>query len=142
MSSVLPFDIISEIIDTIGKNKDTNLLKALASGLSHSFLQICSKHLFATVELFMTFVRSVHISHSSKKGFVKLLTVKADQMLLSSKYIRKLTYIVGGDIANHKLVCSHPPSFQISFRTIFLVSTASQSPLLRGSTGIHGTLPP
>ena len=51
MSPVLPFDIIALIIDTVGENKDTKLLKELAL-VSHSFLQICSKHLFATVELY------------------------------------------------------------------------------------------
>jgi hypothetical protein len=73
MSPVLPFDIISLIIDIVGENNDTNLLKELALA-SHSFLQICSKHLFATVELH----DADPIRHvaSSKKGFVKLL--KAD----------------------------------------------------------------
>ena len=45
MPSVLPFDIIAQIIDVVGKkNKDTDLLKELAL-VSHVFLQICSKHL-------------------------------------------------------------------------------------------------
>ena len=48
--SVLPFDIIALIIDSVGQNNDTNLLKELAL-VSHSFHHICSKHLFATVEL-------------------------------------------------------------------------------------------
>ena len=39
MSSVLPFDIIALIIDIVGENQDTNLLKELAL-VSHSFLQI------------------------------------------------------------------------------------------------------
>ena len=53
MSLVLPSDIIALIINIVGENKDTNLLKELALPVvSHSFfLQICSKHLFATVEL-------------------------------------------------------------------------------------------
>ena len=50
MLAGLPFDIIVLIIDIVGENKDINLLKELAL-VSHSFLQICSKHLFATVEL-------------------------------------------------------------------------------------------
>ena len=85
MSAVLPFDIISEIIDKVGESRDTNLLKELAL-VSSSFLQICSKHLFATVEL--------HDAcpwedlASSKKGFVKLLISRPDVV----KHIRKLTY--------------------------------------------------
>ena len=50
MSPVLLLDIIVQIIDIVGENKDTNLLKEL-SLVSQSFLQICSKHLFATIEL-------------------------------------------------------------------------------------------
>ena len=88
MSSVLPFDIIAQIIDVVGEMKDTNLLKEL-SLISHSFLPICSKHLFATVELHDAFPR-FHVA-SSKKGFVKLLKTRPDVI----KYIRKLTYKVG-----------------------------------------------
>jgi hypothetical protein len=44
MSSVLPFDIIALIIDIVGENNDTDLLKELAL-VSHSFHQLCSKHL-------------------------------------------------------------------------------------------------
>ena len=50
MSSVLPFDIIALIIDIVGENKDIDLLKELAL-VSHFFLETCSKHLFATIEL-------------------------------------------------------------------------------------------
>jgi hypothetical protein len=85
MSSVLPFDIISQIIGNIGNDKDTNLLKDLAL-VSYSFHQICSKHLFATVELHDAFP-ICHIP-SSKKEFVKLLTSRPDVV----KHIRKLTY--------------------------------------------------
>jgi hypothetical protein len=67
MSPVLPFDIIALIIDIVGENNDTNLLKEFAL-VSHSFLQICSKHLFATVELHNADPR--HDVTSSKKGFV------------------------------------------------------------------------
>ena len=88
MSSVLPFDIIALIIDTVGENNDTNLLKDLAL-VSHSFLQICSKHLFATVELYDANPK-YHVA-SSKKGFVKLLQSRPDVV----KYIRKLTYKMG-----------------------------------------------
>jgi hypothetical protein len=80
MSTVLNFDIIALIIDIVGENKDTNLLKELAL-VSHSFLQICSKHLFATVDL--------HIA-SSKERFLKLLKSRPDVV----NYIRKLTYKV------------------------------------------------
>jgi hypothetical protein len=87
MSPILPFDIIALIIDIVGENNDTNLLKELAL-VSHSFLQICSKHLFATVELHDA-VQECHIA-SSKRGFVKLLESRPDAV----KYIRKLTYKV------------------------------------------------
>jgi hypothetical protein len=85
MSPVLPFDIIALIIDIVG---DTNLLKELAL-VSHSFHHICSKHLFATVEL-RDAVPGQHIA-SSKNGFVKLLTSRPDVV----KYIRNLVYHVG-----------------------------------------------
>ena len=93
MSSVLPFDVMAQIIDIAGENKDTNLLKQLAL-VSHSFLQICSKHLFATVDLHdaIPMTRICHVA-SSKKGFVKLLKSRPDVV----KYIRKLTYKVGYD---------------------------------------------
>jgi hypothetical protein len=47
---VLPYDVIAQIIDNVGENDDMNLIKELAL-VSHSFNQICSKHLFATVVL-------------------------------------------------------------------------------------------
>ena len=84
MSSI-PFDIIALIIDIVGENKDTNLLKELTL-VSHSFLQICSKHLFATVELYDT-VPNHHVAFS-KKRFVKLLKNRPDV----AKYIRTLMY--------------------------------------------------
>ena len=106
MSPVLPFDIIVLIIDMIGENNDTNLLKELAL-VSHSFLQICRKHIFATVELHDAQIRSKHLfatvelhdtdpkRHvpSSKKGFVKLLERRPDVV----EYIRKLTYTINHD---------------------------------------------
>jgi len=85
MSSVLPFDIIALIIDNVGENNDTNLLKELAL-VSHSFHQICSKHLFATVELHDV-VGDPRVA-SSKRGFVKLLKSRPDVV----KHIRNLTY--------------------------------------------------
>ena len=90
MSSVLPFDIIALIIDIVAENKDTDLLKKLAL-VSHSFLQICSKHLFATVELHSA-IPEFNVA-SSKKGFVKLLNSRPDVV----KYIRKLTYKLESD---------------------------------------------
>jgi hypothetical protein len=86
MSPVLPFDIVAQIIDNLGENKDTNLLKELAL-VSHCFLHICSKHLFATVELHDADPKEVA---SSKKGFIKLFKSRPDVV----KYIRKLTYKV------------------------------------------------
>ena len=87
MSPVFPFDIIAEIIDIVGDDKDTNLLKELAL-VSHSFHQICIKHLFATIDLHDDF--PIYPA-SSKKGFIKLLTSRPDVV----KYIRKLTYVMG-----------------------------------------------
>ena len=93
MLSVLPSEIIAQIIDIVGENNDTNLLKELAL-VSHSFLQICNKHLFATVELHDA-IPNYHAS--SKKGFVKLLQSRPDVV----KYIRKLTYKVAYIYDNH-----------------------------------------
>ena len=86
MSPVLPFDIFTLIIDIAGESDDTDLLKVLAL-VSHSFLQICSKHIFATIDL------KVATWSSSKRGFVKLLESRPDVI----KYIRKLTYDLGDD---------------------------------------------
>jgi hypothetical protein len=84
MSPALPFDVIALIIDIVGENNDTDLLKDLAL-VSHSFHQICCKHLFATVELKNG---QYYNEGSSKTGFVKLLKSRPDVI----KYIRKLTY--------------------------------------------------
>ena len=85
MSLVLPFDILTVIIDIVGENKDTDLLKELAL-VSHSFLHICREHLFATVELYS----SGYLAESPKWAFLKLLQSSPDVV----KYIRKLRYIV------------------------------------------------
>ena len=87
MSSVFKFppEIIALIIDIVGEDNDKDLLKVLAL-LSHSFLQICRKHIFATIELHDARPKS-HVA-SSKKGFVKLLNSKPDVV----QYICKLTY--------------------------------------------------
>jgi hypothetical protein len=90
MSPDLPFDIIALIIDVVGESKNTKLLKELAL-LSHSFLQICTKHLFATIDLHDA-NPDYHVA-SSKKGFVKLLKSRPDVV----KYIRKLKYTVYDD---------------------------------------------
>ena len=87
-SPVLPFDIIALIIDIVGENENTDLLKKLAL-VSHCFHKICSKHLFATIEL-----RDAPPNHprkSTKEGFVKLLRSRPDVV----KHIRKLIYLVG-----------------------------------------------
>ena len=87
MSPVLPIDIIDRIIDIVGENKDTNPLKELAL-VSYAFLQMCSKHLFADVELHNASPKRGVAS--SKKGFIKLLKTRPDVV----KYIRKLKYKV------------------------------------------------
>ena len=87
--SDLPYDIIVQIIDNVGENNDINLIKKLAL-VSHSFHQICSKHLFATVDLY-DYLAMRHAS--SKNGFVKLLKRRPEV----AKYIRNLTYRVEND---------------------------------------------
>ena len=91
MSPVLPFDIIELIIKAVGGNEDTNLLKELAL-VSHSFHQICSKHLFATIELDAASVPRRHAA-SSKKRFVELLNSRPDVV----KHIRELRYTISCD---------------------------------------------
>ena len=81
----LPFDITSLIIDIVGGSKDTVLLKEL-SLVSHSFHQICSKHLFATVDLHDANCKCA----SSKKRFIKLVKSRPNVV----NYIRKVTYKV------------------------------------------------
>jgi hypothetical protein len=83
LAPVLPFDILDLIVDIVGENKETDLLKELAL-VSHSFLQICTKHLFATIDLRI----SIDSLASPKKDFIKLLESRPDVV----KYIRKLTY--------------------------------------------------
>ena len=97
MSPVLPFDVIALIIDIVasGENNDTDLLKELAL-VSHSFHQICFKHLFAHVELHDV---GYDYSTSSKKGFAKL--VKSTPNVVN--YICKLTYEAGHNNDDHLL---------------------------------------
>ena len=66
-----------------------NLLKELAL-VSHSFHQICIKHLFAAVDLHDN---GWNFSPSSKKGFVKLVKSRPNVV----NYIRKLTYSMSWD---------------------------------------------
>ena len=89
MSSVLPLEIIAQIIDIVGENNDTNLLKEIAL-VSYSFHQMCSKHLFATVELHDAVRLTRQPVASSKRGFVKLLKSRPGIV----KYIRNLVYEV------------------------------------------------
>ena len=85
---------------SVGENKDINLLKELAL-VSHAFLQICNKHLFATVKLHDA-VPEHHVA-SSKKEFVKLLLSRPYVV----KYIRNLTYKVS---INHGIRGFYPCS--------------------------------
>ena len=102
MSPTLPFDIIALIIDIVGANNDTDLLKELAL-VSYSFHQICSKHLFASVELH-EIDRDYRLA-PSMKGFVKLLKSRPNVV----KYIRKLTYYMYSvDFLKRPLLPSHP----------------------------------
>jgi hypothetical protein len=87
MSTLPPFDIIAQIKEisswvfifsnewVVVENKDStwNLLEELAL-VSQFFLQICSKHLFVTVELH----DAMHHVASSKKGFVNLFKSRPD----------------------------------------------------------------
>jgi hypothetical protein len=102
MSSFLPYDVITQIIDKAGENDDITLIRELAL-VSHSFNQICTKHLFATVNLYDEIPMR---QASSKKAFVKLLTRRPDVV----KYIRKLTYKVecGGRFQSSSLSSTYP----------------------------------
>ena len=87
MSYVVPYDIIAKIIDIVGENDDTILIIKELALVSHSFNQICTKYLYATVKLH----DGVPMRQAfSKKGFVELLERRPEVV----KYIRKLTYIV------------------------------------------------
>ena len=98
---VLPFDIIALIIDIVGENKDANLLKELAL-VSYSFYQICSRHMFAVVNLHNAYPR-LQLA-SSKKGFVKLLKSRPDVV----KHIRELTYAFDIHSQLSELPPTHP----------------------------------
>ena len=96
MSSILPYDIIVHIIDTVGEDKD--LLKELAL-VSHSFHQLCCKRLFATVGIHSPHPNLKSRGVFSKKSFVNLLKSRPDVV----KYIRKLTYEVSDYDDDHLL---------------------------------------
>ena len=89
--AILPYDIIFQIIDTVGEDKDMVLLKELAL-VSRSFHRICCKHLFATVELLVELDNPNPKRRRlfSKKSFVNILKSRPEVV----KYIRKLTYEV------------------------------------------------
>ena len=116
----LPFNIVVLIIDiALGENEDTNLLKEL-SLVSHFFLQICRKHIFATVELHGAYPDH-HIA-SSKKGFVKLLSKSRPDVV---KYIRKLTYKVSRNDEDVNLL--PPILFLPTFSRLNCLSITSNS---------------
>ena len=102
-SPVLPFDIITLIIDIVGENENTKLLRELAL-VSHCFHKICSKHLFATIEL--RDASPNHSCKSTKDGFVTLVRSRPDVV----KHIRKLTYHVRNMYLNDddgEILCDH-----------------------------------
>ena len=96
MSPILPFDVIEVIIDIVGENRDTDLLKELAL-VSHSLHQICIKHLFANIDLHDADPNCRLVS--SKNGFVQLLKSRPHLV----KYIRKIKYEAGHNHDDHLL---------------------------------------
>ena len=119
MSPVIPFDIIARIVDIVGENEDNDLLKEL-SLVSHSFLQICSKHLFATIAL-------DDARLSSKRGFVMLLKSRPEVV----QYIRKLTYkFYDNNLSfgrNDRLLSSTLPNFLRSIPHLNYLKITSRS---------------
>ena len=114
MSTILlPFDIITYIIDTVGENGDTNLLKELAL-VSRCFHELCCKYLFATVDLSVIGSGSPWNPQvpSPKKRFVRLLESRPDVV----KYIRQLKYEVGlvRDTSNLSLQCQAAAAHRMS----------------------------
>ena len=106
MSSILPYDIFVQIIDTVGEDNDTELLKEL-SLVSHSFHQICCKRLFAAVEIHNPHPKFKRRGVFSKKSFVSLLKIRPDVV----NYIRKLTYEVNEYDDNDQLFSPILPNF-------------------------------
>ena len=86
MWSFLSYDIVAQIVDIIRETDGMSFIKEL-SLVSHSFNQICSRLIFATVDLYDDIPMQ---RASSKRGFVKLLERRPEVV----KHIRKLTYIV------------------------------------------------
>jgi hypothetical protein len=70
MASVLPYDIVAQIIDNIGESDDIDLIKELAL-VSHSFRQICTKHLFATIDLMMKVQWYTHLQRRDSSSYLK-----------------------------------------------------------------------
>ena len=121
MSSVLPFEIIELIIEAVGENKETNLLNKLAL-VSLFFHQICSKRLFATIELHDVEPWYQDQVASPKKRFVNLLNSSPDVV----KYIRELTYTISDRNYRRSSFDEDDLPFQISSEQ-FLVSNVSKS---------------
>ena len=113
-----PFDIIALIVDIVRENKETDLLRKLAL-VSHSLNQICSKHLFAVVDLY----NATSLLASSKKGFIKLLKCRPEVV----KYIRELKYNVIFNEADDDLLSPILSNFLPTFsRLESLTITASR----------------
>ena len=79
-SSVVPFDTIPLIIDIVGENKDIDLLKDLAL-VSHSFLQICNKHLSATTKLHDKYIRKLTYNVSDYAWLGRYAPADVDHIL-------------------------------------------------------------
>ena len=125
MWPILPYDIIVQIIDTVGEDKD--LLKELAL-VSHSFHEIANTYLPPS-----NFTSLIHSAASRNHSSIYL---KADQTLSNISANSHIKWAV----TTTTIFGSHT-SFQNSSEQ-FLVSTTSQS-TVRVWTGIHGrwTLP-
>ena len=88
-SPLIPFNIFTLVIDIIAENRDTYLLKE-HTVLNHSFLQICSKHRFAIVEIHEPDPRNYTTSlFINNNRFVKLLKNRPDSDAV--KHIRQFT---------------------------------------------------
>ena len=100
MWSFLSYDIVAQIVDIIRETDGMSFIKEL-SLVSHSFNQICSRLIFATVDLYDDIPMQ---RASSKRGFVKLLERRPEVV----KYIRKLTYKMESDGSSDGRVQSTP----------------------------------
>ena len=77
--------------------------------VSHSFLQICSKHLFATVEIY----DGEQWRGSSKKGFINPLRIQVENKPDVVKYIRILVLTT---MSRASKISLYRPFFQIFTR--------------------------